>query len=182
MHVLLTRSLKEDGEADGEEYSRSLDSQGEADMYLQAYAALLADRRAALVAERTLLAAHDGREHKVRKTKAAKAATAAAYALHNLEMSIEMRPEHEVLFKDLTDARKEILEEFNGRAIKSITYMPIYFYWSILLIIYYFRVDLNAIAVRIQKDDLEKDIVKNELLRLRQLIVDQGVFSSAFWF
>lgn len=123
MHALLTRSLKEDGDADGEEYSRSLDSQGEADMYLQAYTALLADRRAALVAERTLLAAHDGRERKVRKTKAAKAATAAAYALHNLEMPAELRPEHEVLFTDLTNARKAILEEFNGRAIKSITYM-----------------------------------------------------------
>lgn len=128
MHSLLTRPLKDDGDADGEEYSRSLDSQGEADMYLQAYTALLADRRAALVAERTLLAAHDGKEKKVRKTKAAQAAKAAAYALHNLEMPIELRPEHEVLIKDLTDARKDLLEEFNGRAIKSITYIPIYFF------------------------------------------------------
>src|ERR1700683_918799 len=77
MHALLTQSLKGDSDADGDEYSRSLDAQGEADMYLQAYTALMADRRAALLAERTLLAEHDGKEKKLRKTKAAKAATAA---------------------------------------------------------------------------------------------------------
>lgn len=42
-------------------------------------------------------------------------------------------------------------------------------------------IDLNAIAVRIHKDDLEKDIVKDGLLRLRQLIADQGGFFFAFW-
>jgi len=125
MHALLTQSLKDNGDADGEEYSRSLDAQGEADMYLQAYTALMADRRAALLAERTLLAEHDGKEKKLRKTKAAKAATAAAMAIHgiqNPEISedFELRPEHEVLFKDLTNTRKALLENFGGRAIKSI--------------------------------------------------------------
>lgn len=125
MHSLLTQSLKADGQADGEEYSRSLDAQGEADMYLQAYTALLADRRAALVAERTLLAAHDGKEKKLRKTQAANKASAAAAAveaLHRPEVQedVELQPEHEVLFKELTTARRALLEDFNDRAIKSI--------------------------------------------------------------
>jgi E3 ubiquitin-protein ligase SHPRH len=127
MHALLTQSLKGDSDADGDEYSRSLDAQGEADMYLQAYTALMADRRAALLAERTLLAEHDGKEKKLRKTKAAKAATAAAMAargLQNPEIAedFDLRPEHEVLFKDLTQVRRALLEDFDGRAIKSIMY------------------------------------------------------------
>ena len=125
MCSLLTQSLKANGQADGEEYSRSLDVQGEADMYLQAYTALLADRRAALVAERTLLAVHDGKEKKLRKTRAANKATAAAAAveaLHHPEVQedTELQPEHEVLFKELTNTRKALLENFNDRAIKSI--------------------------------------------------------------
>jgi E3 ubiquitin-protein ligase SHPRH len=128
MHTLLTQSLKGGDTADGEEYSRSLDAQGEADMYLQAYTALMADRRATLVAERTLLAEHDGKEKKLRKTKAAKAATAAAMTssgLQNPEIleDFELRPEHEVLFKDLTNARKALLADFDSRAIKSVMYV-----------------------------------------------------------
>lgn len=124
MHSLLTQSLKSDN-ADGEEYAKSLDAQGEADMYLQAYTSLMADRRAALVAERTLLAEHDGKEKKLRKTKAAKDAAAAAAAIHamhnpDLPEDFELRPEHEVLFKDLTTTRRGLLEGFDGRAIKSI--------------------------------------------------------------
>lgn len=125
MHSLLTQSLKADGQADGEEYSRSLDAQGEADMYIQAYTALLADRRAALVAERTLLAAHDGKEKKLRKTRAADKATAAAAAVDafnrpEIREDVELQPEHEVLFKELTNTRRALLEDFNDRAIKSI--------------------------------------------------------------
>ena len=125
MYSLLTQSLKANGQADGEEYSRSLDVQGEADMYLQAYTALLADRRAALVAERTLLAVHDGKEKKLRKTRAANKATAAAAAVEALhhpdvQEDTELQPEHEVLFKELTNTRKALLENFNDRAIKSI--------------------------------------------------------------
>ena len=62
LHNLLTSKLiSNDGEADGQEYQRSIDDQGEAETYLQAYSALLSDRRQALVNERTLLAAHDVR-------------------------------------------------------------------------------------------------------------------------
>lgn len=61
IHSLLTQSLNPGEDADGQEYQRTLDNQGEAETYLQAYAALLADRREALVNERTLLAAHDAK-------------------------------------------------------------------------------------------------------------------------
>ena len=125
MQSLLTQSLKADGQADGEEYNRSLEVQGEADMYIQAYTSLLADRRAALVAERTLLAIHDGKEKKLRKTRAANKATAAAAAieaLHRPEVQedAELQPEHEILFRELTNVRKALLEDFDDRAIKSI--------------------------------------------------------------
>lgn len=40
MHSLLTQSLKGEEQADGEEYGRYLEAQGEADMYLQAYTSL----------------------------------------------------------------------------------------------------------------------------------------------
>lgn len=124
MHALLTQTLKSDN-AEGDEYARSLDAQGEADVYLQAYTFLMADRRAALIAERTLLAEHDGKEKKLRKTKAAQDAAASAaemFTSHNLELpeDFELRPEHEVLFKDLTDTRRSLLQDFDGKAIKSI--------------------------------------------------------------
>src|SRR5215471_602678 len=81
IHALLTQKVAAgNDEADGEEYARTLETQGEAETYLQVYAALLADRREVLVAERTLLAAHDAREKKLRHTKAAMRAAAAANA------------------------------------------------------------------------------------------------------
>ena len=114
---------KED-EADGQEYQRTLDDQGEAETYLQAYAALLADRRVALINERTLLAAHDVREKHFRKTKAAfKAAHTSLEFESELEIpdGLDIQPEHEVLHKGLSDKRKEILIELEGRAIKSVS-------------------------------------------------------------
>jgi E3 ubiquitin-protein ligase SHPRH len=56
---LLTQQLTPGEEADGQEYQRTLDDQGEAETVLQNYTSLLADRREALMKERTLLAAHD---------------------------------------------------------------------------------------------------------------------------
>ena len=44
-----------------------MNTQGEADVYVQVYKALLADRREILVAERTALAEHESREKKKRK-------------------------------------------------------------------------------------------------------------------
>ncbi|OSD03772.1 hypothetical protein PYCCODRAFT_1365388 [Trametes coccinea BRFM310] len=166
--ALLTQPLgSKDQDADGQEYSRSLDVQGEAEAYLQAYAALLADRRETLTAERTLLAAHDVREIKARKTKAARgtrylaAGEADLLELDKLE-DHDVQPEHQVMLKTLNDERKALLEEFDpGRALKSI------------------MVDLNNIAVGIVKEhDPEKVIAKEAVAKLRTLIADQGKLIS----
>lgn len=121
---LLSESLSaEDGDnADGEEYSRTLETQGEAEAFLQAYAALLADRREVLIAERTALAVHDVRERKIRHTIAAQRAQRVASDIEKgaLLDEDEIQPEHEVLQSELTAGRKAIREDYNGRAIKSI--------------------------------------------------------------
>lgn len=121
---LLTESLSaSDGNnADGDEYSRTLETQGEAEAFLQAYAALLADRREVLIAERTALAIHDVRERKIRHTVAAQRAQQLAT---NIEKGAildedEIQPEHEVLQSELTASRKAVRVDKHGRAIKSI--------------------------------------------------------------
>ena len=121
--VLLSRPLtKKEDEADGQEYQRTLDDQGEAETYLQVYAALLADRRVALINERTLLAALDVKEKHFRKTKAA---SRAAHASSKNELGIpeglDIQPEHEVLHKELSNKRNDILAKLGGRAIKSVS-------------------------------------------------------------
>lgn len=121
--VLLSRPLtqKED-EADGQEYQRTLDDQGEAETYLQVYAALLADRRVALINERTLLAALDVKEKHSRKTKAAfRAAHTSLESELETPEGLDIQPEHEVLHKELSDKRNDILERLEGRAIKSVS-------------------------------------------------------------
>ncbi|KAF8343895.1 SNF2 family N-terminal domain-containing protein [Cantharellus anzutake] len=70
---------------DGNEYTRSLEVQGQAESYLQSWAALLADRKEALIAERTALAAHEDREVQSRRTKRAMDAVASGTAEHDLE-------------------------------------------------------------------------------------------------
>jgi len=165
MHIygLLTRSLgasSDEGEADGKEYSRTLDIQGEAETYLQAYAMLLADRREVLTAERTVLAVHDARERKHRKTvAAAKAVTLESDEpdLGLMTKDIELQPEHEVLKTELMDARKALSMNFAGRAVKSIV------------------VDLSAVAAKITRDtDPEKILAREGVLSLRQLMSSQG--------
>ncbi|PIL26140.1 hypothetical protein GSI_11895 [Ganoderma sinense ZZ0214-1] len=165
--TLLTQPLGNSGEdADGQEYARSLDTQGEAEAYLQAYAALLADRRETLTAERTLLAVHDVREVKMRKTKAAFKAQSSQYAsikeMEVLELDQlddqEVLPEHLVIAKTLHDERKALLDDFDpGRAVKSIL------------------VDLNNVAVNIPKrEDPEKLLAQEGVAKLRSLIAEQG--------
>jgi E3 ubiquitin-protein ligase SHPRH len=162
---LLTHRLNFAGEqADGEEYTRTIDIQGEAEVYLQAYTALLADHREAIAAERTLLAAHDAREKKTRRTKAALAASAAAAARTQYEgqddlevpEDVNVQPQHEVLHQELTEERKELYLQSSGRALKSI------------------MVDLAGVAARIAKDtDPEKIIAKDGAANLRTLIATQ---------
>ncbi|KAF8630101.1 hypothetical protein AX17_005497 [Amanita inopinata Kibby_2008] len=169
---LLTQKLNNGSneEADGQEYQRNLDNQGEAETYLQVYAALLADRREALSSERNLLATHDAREQKMRSTKAAKKAAAAAliergeeHHLERVDDSVEIRPEHEVLQKELSDQRKELLQQLNGRAIKSII------------------VDLQGAQARVRKEkDPEKALVENAINQLRELMKEQNALMDKF--
>ncbi|KAF9023793.1 hypothetical protein BDZ89DRAFT_1069602 [Hymenopellis radicata] len=160
MHRLLTQKLAaNEGDADGQEYQRSLDDQGEAETYLQAYTALLADRRQALVNERTLLAAHDAREKRLRHTKAAmKAATAAEdIALDDAHADIELQPEHEVLRKQMAEERKDLLKALDSRSIKSIL------------------VDMSTAYAKLTRDtDPEKILLKQLITDVRDFMADQG--------
>ncbi|KAJ7460553.1 SNF2 family N-terminal domain-containing protein [Mycena latifolia] len=157
MTELLTQRLTPGEEADGQEYQRTLDDQGEAETYLINYTSLLADRREALLQERTLLAAHDAREKKLRHTKAAIKAAAALDTPAEILDGIELQPEHEVLHKELSGKRKEILQELQGRAIKSIV------------------VEMANKVARIHKDDdPEKIALKRAVADLRKFIADQG--------
>ncbi|KAJ7636011.1 SNF2 family N-terminal domain-containing protein [Mycena polygramma] len=157
MTELLTQQLTAGEEADGQEYQRTLDDQGEAETYLANYASLLADRREALLKERTLLAAHDARERKLRHTKAAIKAAAALDTPLELPEDMELQPEHEVLHKNLSEMRKNFLPKLYGRAIKSVV------------------LDLAAMAGRIHKEtDPQKIALKKAVLDLRRLITEQG--------
>ncbi|KIK58778.1 hypothetical protein GYMLUDRAFT_45086 [Collybiopsis luxurians FD-317 M1] len=156
IYSLLTQSLNPGGEddADGQEYQRTLDNQGEAETFLQAYAALLADRREALTSERTVLAAHDARETKLRKTKAALKATAAVDKL-DIPEDVEIQPEHQVLYKELSEKHKPLLAELNGRAVKSIL------------------VDLTGALARTGERDPERPLLLSAIADLRKLISSQ---------
>ncbi|KAJ6581273.1 SNF2 family N-terminal domain-containing protein [Mycena capillaripes] len=157
MTDLLTQQLTPGEEADGQEYQRTLDDQGEAETYLVNYASLLADRREALLKERTLLAAHDAREKKLRHTKAAiKAAAALDSPIERLD-DIELQPEHEVLNTELSTKRKNLFAALEGRAIKSVV------------------IDMSGKVARIHReDDPEKRALKEAVADLRLLITDQG--------
>jgi E3 ubiquitin-protein ligase SHPRH len=161
--ALLTQKLScGDDEASGDEYARTLETQGEAETYLQAYTALMADYREVLVAERTLLAAHDYREKKKRRTKAAMKAEMGNWEARLLEEEedviedVELGPEHEVLKKELDTERKELLGQFEGRAVKSVV------------------ADLTGVLAKLPKvDSPERAIAQSGVIRLRQLIASQ---------
>ena len=111
-------------EADGQEFQRTLDDQGEVEVYFQCYIALLSDRREALINERTLLAAHTLKEKHARQTKAAVKAASAAVDLHEMfetPEGLEIEPKHEVIHGDLTRLRKDLLVKLNQRAVKSVS-------------------------------------------------------------
>lgn len=143
--------------ADGQEYSRSLATQGEAEVYLQSYASLLADRREVLVNERTMLAVHDAKEKKLRRTKAAAKAVAHDDDADMIDTEVEVEPEHMVLRKQLEDERRALLAQFEGVAVKSIV------------------VQLNAVVAKLPKeDDPEKILAREGASALRKLMSDQG--------
>ena len=157
---LLTENLSSngDGNADGGEYARSLETQGEAETYLQALATLLADRREVLVLERTALATHDARERKARGTGVAKKAEGDV-RVSDLE---EIRPENEELQIELDKTRKAITAENNGRAIKSIIS------------------ELQDIAHDNDESDSEKSLAKQWVTKLRALVKKQSMCNTLY--
>ena len=163
--TLLTKSLTsaDDENADGQEYARSLDTQGEAEAYLQAYSALLADRREAITSERTLLAALDVKEKKARKTKAARKAKGEIMDGDDVIMTLgedEQQPEHQELLVQLQDMRKAILEDFHSsRSIRSI------------------MIDLNNVAARAKDKDPEQIIATDATKQLREHLRAEGAYS-----
>ena len=164
---LLTRGIGSDSgeDADGKEYARSLETQGEAETFLHAYTVLLNDRREALFAEKSLLAAHDGRGKFKRATAAAmKALDGAEDAdINALNDLYETRPEDQVLRRDLMEERTILLDPFQGRALKSI------------------MVDLTNFASSHGKK--LKAIATDAASSLRDLIASQSTssFSSIKW-
>ncbi|KAF8259089.1 SNF2 family N-terminal domain-containing protein [Lactarius quietus] len=167
IYELLTQRLtasNDEEEADGQEYSRTLETQGEAEIYLQAYAMLLADRREVLSAERTLLAVHDAKERKRRKTTAAANTNSAETGEPDAELLtevVELQPEHEVLKGELMHIRKTLLEKSMGRAVKSI------------------MVDLAAVVAKVTKDDdPEKILAREGVLSLRQFMSAQATINN----
>jgi E3 ubiquitin-protein ligase SHPRH len=127
---------------------------------MQAYAALLADCREAISAERTLLAVHDSQERTVRRTRVAAFAATRAIPDDDFEIpeDVDVQPQNEVLHRELTEQRKEIREQFSERALKSA------------------MVDLSVVAARIvSTKDLEKIIARDGANSLRTLIAQQGL-------
>lgn len=128
---------------------------------LQEYTTLLADRREVLVAERTVLAAHDSQEKKSRKTLAAVAASQAAdLDSENMSalLSDELQPVHEVLQSELASARKKIRSSRSKRAIKSIV------------------TDLiGAISNIIDDNDPEKIIGRRWIAHLKSIIKEHSM-------
>lgn len=125
---LLTRSISSGSgeDADGKEYTRSLETQREAETFLDAYSVLLNDRREALFAEKSLLAAHEGRGRFKRATVAAMRALGREVE-EELEEEVEAMddlheawPEDQALQQGLMEQRLILLDPFKGRALKSI--------------------------------------------------------------
>ncbi|KIY47840.1 hypothetical protein FISHEDRAFT_44377 [Fistulina hepatica ATCC 64428] len=153
---LLTLPLgsEDDQEADGMEFQRSLDTQGEAETYLQVYAALLADRKQALINERTLLAAHAIKEKKKRTTKTA--AEAVDEIPDEVREAIDLQLEHTILQQMLTVRRKALLEGLNQRALKSV------------------RNDLIAAGAKLDKKSPEKKEIEDIVKSLKELMMEQN--------
>jgi len=119
-------------EADGQEYQRTLESQGEAEVYLQLYAALLADRREALLHERTLLDLLNVREKKLRQTVAAMKAATMLEELTSSDgpeiSNVILQPEDEITRTELSARRKAILQELGDKSLRTVWYIQLVLY------------------------------------------------------
>jgi E3 ubiquitin-protein ligase SHPRH len=150
---LLTEKLSGRDEATGEEYNKSLDTQGEAETYLQAYVSPLADHKEALLNKRTVLAAHGGRDRYQRKTNAARQTAVGGGTPAEALEGVELQPEYEILQDEIAQRRHELDTAHAGRALKLVL------------------VDLSGALARIKKDeDPEKAIIQDAITALRRLL------------
>ncbi|KAF8576626.1 hypothetical protein K439DRAFT_1366726 [Ramaria rubella] len=159
--VLLTQKLStSDGElVDGEEYARTLDTQGEVEAYLQAYTSLLADRKELLTAERTALATHNARETQLRGTFSAKKAAAPNIFegpwSEDEDEGDHPQPEDAVILAQLTKERRA-LQKRTSKALRAVMFA------------------LNEITHQIGDRSAETQIAKDEATRLRSVITEQS--------
>lgn len=159
---LLTRSISSESaeDADGKEYARSLETQREAETFLDAYSVLINDRREALFAEKSLLAAHEGRGKFKRATVVAMRALGQEVDeqpeadVETMKDFHEDWPEDEILQRSLMEERLFLLDPFQGRALKSI------------------MVDLTNFATKYDKR--LKSVATDAASLLRDLMSSQG--------
>ncbi|KIJ47249.1 hypothetical protein M422DRAFT_249098 [Sphaerobolus stellatus SS14] len=159
--TLLTHKLSNDGDkADGEEYGKSLDTQGEVEAYLQAYAALLADRKEALIAERTALATHEAKEIAERHTMAAQKAQAPNHIDYydSEDEDAPKPPQDDELEEQLANERKALRSRHETQPLKAM------------------MVKLSEIGNRAGNRSEENYIAKEEGKRLREVITQQTGF------
>jgi E3 ubiquitin-protein ligase SHPRH len=122
----LKHRLSSSGESgdvvDGEEYNRSLDTQARAEIMLQEYAAILADRREIFSGERSALAAHDFgvlQPKKKRKRRGAPKEQETGLGLDT--EGVEQRPEDDVLRAEMNVERLKVMAGYKfGRSIRKI--------------------------------------------------------------
>ncbi|EJD53059.1 hypothetical protein AURDEDRAFT_180640 [Auricularia subglabra TFB-10046 SS5] len=158
---LLVRPLSNrQQQADGEEYNVGLETQAQAEVYLQAYAALLADRRETLTSDRTTLATHDDRSTRLRLTNvAARANLPEAYQLDLVPEPLDSmnldNPEQEVMLSELMSQRKRVKDDRSNRSLRMV------------------MVDLNRIMSRVGDRKEETEIARMECQRLRTAIAHQ---------
>lgn len=90
---------------------------------------------------------------------------------------IELQPEHEVLHKELSTKRKDLLEELQGRALKSVRIfdsLPCPLVRPSQIV-----VEMASRVARMHKDDdPEKIMLKRAVTDLRKLIAEQGTFAT----
>lgn len=148
---LITQDLISEAEADDDKtpYERAVEVQLECEAFLKGYQSLLADRREALIAERTLLAAAENREDKTRKTAAASKAQ---------KQVVKKAPDEDsAIVAALDKGRRALTGGLNGRALKT----------SIVL--------LSNLVKDTDEDKHPEEvaIAKHELARLKKVLAVQ---------
>ncbi|KAF8308100.1 hypothetical protein DL93DRAFT_1962270 [Clavulina sp. PMI_390] len=112
-------NAQEDGTApEGDEYTRSLEVQANAEGYLNGMAALIADRRETMNAQRTLLAEIEHRDPNAKKRKT-KTAAQADFIDETMEAVFAVQnPDEAVLQAQLNLARKGLRDAHTSKPLR----------------------------------------------------------------